>query len=66
MIDDRRNGVEKGQAILSAAREDVLRQTRGGERAGGDDTEAGIWQAIDPLTHHVYIHMSFQCFGNMS
>ena len=51
MIDNRRNCVEKGEAVLAGFGHDAFGETSGGERAGGDDDGAVGRDSVDSFTN---------------
>ncbi len=59
-VDDRRNGIEKGQAILPGRADDALRQRLCGQRSGRDDCGAGSGQGIHAFAHDGNIGVLFE------
>src|SRR5690606_28946907 len=67
LVDDRRNGVEKGQRVLASLGENGIGKGRGGQRAAGDDDIAPVFRrpAGDLFADHRYIRVVVDCAGDL-
>ena len=63
LVDNRRDGIEKGQGIFARRCADAFRKSHGGQRTRGDDGQSALGQLIDPLAYNFNIRMFGQAFG---
>jgi len=57
LVDNRRNGIEKGQRVLAGGRTDALGQRHRRQGAGGDDGQSAFGQLVDPFADDLDIRM---------
>ena len=65
MVDDRRDGVEKGQPFAARRLHDAGGKRLGSQRPRGDDGKAAGGEGIHPLTHDGDIGLFLQGFFNL-
>ena len=63
-MDDRRDRVEEGEGVGAGRRADRFGQRHRGQRAGGDDRQAGGGEGVDPLADDLDIGMGGEPLGH--